>query len=649
MDQQAHPVTQPTSPATRRPLARRAAIAAPLLTLVVFCALGVSVARAGSFAVTACGDAPSQANNSWVAFNTAPTYLQTSTDCSSGPSSGEEPFTSGLAASDVLGLSTLVPQNASAGWSFTAPPATTITSATLQRDLYKSSPPGWQLFVDEQGTPLPGQDCSIPTGAFECETSGSLNLPDINATALTVGLSCQSTGCVNGFSEHVARAELDAATVTLTDGTPPSTPILDGPILNGWQTGTAELDVSSSDPVGVRSITATSASGTPLASASLPCDFTHPVPCAAASEVPLTIDTTGLPAGADQITVAVTDAAQNTTTATATVLVDNGTLAAPTLSGAPVGWTAQPTATITATTPRGAAPVQSVSWELCQTACGSPTFVTVPAAATTVSFAVAVPADGAYTVQARDIDAAGHPSATASTPFDVDQTPPAAPTLTATAATGGPITAHWSDPPHPAPITTASSQLCDAAGDACQAPTTGADTGVLQIPATAGIHKLRVWLGDAAGNSSSANAASVTVSVPIAPLPAGPTAPSSAASLATEPALASTPGAHITLPPAVAKHGVTFKLAVTRRSHGMLTIKVTRSPALSGAMTLHLRFAGHPTEIAHIRLHRGVASRTIKVPGKAATLTIGLHGLNATGVRTLRLTKTSTRPNGAAK
>lgn len=128
-------------------------------------------------------------------------------------------------------------------------------------------------------------------------------------------------------------------------------------------------------------------------------------------------------------------------------------------------------------------------------------------------------ADGTHTLSLVAVDAAGNHSTIASKQITVDNTPPAPPVgLSATATTpgGSTFTASWSDPPgQVAPIASATIQVCPAGGGTCGAPTTAPAAGpaTVTVPGP-GSWTLAVWLIDAAGNSSQANAAYTTLTVP---------------------------------------------------------------------------------------------------------------------------------------
>jgi hypothetical protein len=125
-------------------------------------------------------------------------------------------------------------------------------------------------------------------------------------------------------------------------------------------------------------------------------------------------------------------------------------------------------------------------------------------------------ADGPHTLTLAVYDAAqNHTQLTHQ--VVVDNTPPPAPAgLSAIRAADGSDTVTWSNPPHVAPITQASYQLCPLAGGACQPP-----QGIVDQERLTGLHppkgswQVKVWLTDATGNVSPANAASVALPAPL--------------------------------------------------------------------------------------------------------------------------------------
>ena len=127
--------------------------------------------------------------------------------------------------------------------------------------------------------------------------------------------------------------------------------------------------------------------------------------------------------------------------------------------------------------------------------------------------------DGTHTVSLVAIDAADNRSTVISKRITVDNTPPGPPVGLAanpTTADGSTFTASWSDPSgQVAPIASATYRLCPAGGGACGAATTAPAAGPVTVTVPGpGSWTLAVWLTDAAGNSSQANAAYVTLTVP---------------------------------------------------------------------------------------------------------------------------------------
>jgi hypothetical protein len=131
--------------------------------------------------------------------------------------------------------------------------------------------------------------------------------------------------------------------------------------------------------------------------------------------------------------------------------------------------------------------------------------------------------DGPHTVVLAAVDAAGNETQ-ATEQIVVANQPPEAPVgLKAVTQSNGTFLVSWSDPAHVAPIVGADYQLCPAVDGACNGATATGNSNSITLPASVAGQTVRVWLTDAAGNSSSANAASVAL--PVTPtstgLPAG--------------------------------------------------------------------------------------------------------------------------------
>ena len=144
----------------------------------------------------------------------------------------------GLAAADVLRLSTNVPAGALLAGSITAPAGDTISAISMDRDLYEQGE-GWlPQIVDAEGSRFPGETCPFDADNGGCEVSGAATHTGLDTTSLAIELLCdpepfQLTRLANGFSEHDARVELNSATVTITDEQPPQITSTSGSLFAG--------------------------------------------------------------------------------------------------------------------------------------------------------------------------------------------------------------------------------------------------------------------------------------------------------------------------------------------------------------------------------------------------------------------------------
>jgi hypothetical protein len=291
----------------------------PALALLL-AAIATGTASAGTYQVSACAGATALINNSWQPFDNNTTYLETSANCGSADVTGGSPNTSGLAAADVLRLTTNVPAGATAGWRFTAPAGDEINAISIDRDLYDQTD-GWvPQIVEADGNPLPGETCPFNGNNGGCEVSGEAIHTGLDTTSLAIELVCdpapaQLTVCANGFSQHFARVELNSATVTVTDDQAPRITSTSGLLFTGGLVhGTISGTIDGSDSSGVQ-YARVYVDGTRVAQQALACDFTQPAPCPAGSSNQFSLDTSTLANGAHQIQAAVVDAAGNQTLA----------------------------------------------------------------------------------------------------------------------------------------------------------------------------------------------------------------------------------------------------------------------------------------------------------------------------------------------
>jgi hypothetical protein len=510
-----------------------------LATLLVASAIVTGTAFAGSYQVPVCTGATPLINNSWLPFNNDPAYLETSTNCGSTIVTGGSPSTSGLAAADVLGLSTNVPAGATAGWRFIAPAGDTVSTISVNRDLYRQAD-GWvPQIVEADGNPLPGETCS---SGGDCDVSGEANHTSLDTTSLAIELVCEPapvdlTVCANGFSQHFARVELNSATVTVTDNQAPQITSTSGPLFaDGLVAGTLSGTIDGSDNSGVQ-YARVYVDGTQVAQQESSCDFTRPAPCPANSSNQFSLDTSTLSNGPHQIQAALVDAAGNQTVASPVqVTVDNASPSAPTglqVNGHGSGaWVNQP-AMITWTNPSQLQgdPISQVNWVAC---IGNET--SIPARGCDVQHSQSSPLSsltfdpaldptfaaqpqGTYTVFVWLQDALGNtsPADAAAISFGYQTSPPPPPRSIAVSGRG-PYTITLGAPAHLAPIVASDWTACNSAGTCTPTHTSPGLSFEFEPDRTPqfqrspyGRYEVHAWLQDAAGNSSPADSATLTI------------------------------------------------------------------------------------------------------------------------------------------
>jgi hypothetical protein len=500
-------------------------------------------AIAGSYQVTAvCTGATPLLNNSWQPFNNNPSYLETSSNCASSPVTGGSSATSGLAAADVLQLATNVPAGALAGDRFDAPSGDTISAITMDRDLYEQSE-GWDpQVINAQGSPLPGETCPFSASSGGCEISGISTQTGLDTTSVAIELLCdpepfQLSACANGFSEHDARVELNSATVTIEDQQAPqitstSGSLFDGGLVHGSLSGT----VDGSDTSGVQYVRLY-VDGTQLAQQANSCDFSQPAPCPSTSSNQLSLNTSTLSSGQHEIQVALIDAAGNQTlTAPVQITADNTAPSTPSgllvNSQASGAWINQP-ATISWSNPSQPAddPISQANWIACggsqtsipATGCEAEQHRSSPVDSLTFNPAqypaFANHPQGIYTVFVWLQDAIGNTAQANSAliTFGYQTTPPPPP-ASITASGRGPYTITLGPPADIAPLTATHWSACNSAG-ACTTPQTSTGLSFSFAPGQApqfehrpyGRYTIRAWLQDAAGNTTPANSATLTI------------------------------------------------------------------------------------------------------------------------------------------
>jgi len=497
---------------------------------------------AGSYQVSACtGSAPS-VNNSWLPFNTNTTHLETAAKCPSSGITGFSRETSGLAAADVLGLSTNTPEGAVAGWTVAAPRGGAITAISIERDLFNDGP-GWlPQIVDDTGAPLPGEVCPYNNQNGGCETSGLTTHTGLDTTSLSIEVLCSPaseglTECGGGMFLHSARAELNSATVTISDNQPPQITSSSGALFTAALVrGTLSGTVDGSATSGVQ-YARLYVDGAQVAQQQLACDFTQPAPCPATSSNQFNLDTTTLANGPHQIQAAVVDAAGNQTLGSPVqIIVDNTNPAAPSdllVNGKGAGAWINTPATISWTNPSRPEndPIGQINWIACAgdqasiptSGCEAPQHQASPLSSLTFSPSQAPEfagqPQGSYTVFVWLQDALGNTSQAnaAAISFGFQTSPPPAPT-SITAKGAGPYTITLGAPSHLAPLTATSWIACKGP-TSCTPTQTGPGLSFSFDPnhtpqfqrSPYGSYTIRAWLQDAAGNASPANSAILAI------------------------------------------------------------------------------------------------------------------------------------------
>jgi hypothetical protein len=362
---------------------------AALLVAVLLCpVLGArSVAWAGTYQVTACDRAPADQNNSWQLFNTDIAHLVTGSVCPPSQAGGEQAKATGVYTTDSLTGTGSAATGASAGWTFTAPPSTSIVAFQPDRYLGAYGDNGWIPSITASGTTL--ESCTFSFPQDECavgEPFGNVNslggvLQVNDATTLTVGITCTGAeGCVPGATIHHAWAALYGATVTLSETTKPTFTSVGGVLwepglAGGFHKGTETVSFAATDPTGISQVTL-SLDGQPIATATGVCEYTYAIPCQPLAGT-LALNTTQFPDGAHTLTLTALDAAHNESQVTHAITIANNP------PPPPVGLLATRQAngldTVTWANPAHVAPIVGADYQLCPLpggSCGAPVSVT---------------------------------------------------------------------------------------------------------------------------------------------------------------------------------------------------------------------------------------------------------------------------------
>jgi hypothetical protein len=491
-------------------------VAALTGALVALALAGPAAARAGTYTVTACDDAPGHANNAWRAQVTAGT-LSASQSC---PSSGD---LSGLLTADVPDAGD-TPAGTRAEWVFDAPPGTTISQAHVSYELQNWLDPGWQAYLrDGNGDVVTcGSDCGI--GSWPPGPDG---LWPVSTNELAVGVACNAaTTCLNGVSgHHNAMATIFGIGVTLTDPTPPILAAPSGGLWTtpGWLRGQQVLGVQASDQQSGIALLALDVDGVRQQAAGQPCDYTRAIPCSVSASTAWSLDTRQLSDGAHTVAVVAEDAtaqeaAPNTTTVVHVIHVDNTAPAAPPSLriGGPVATGKPFSANWTLPGQGTGSPIASATWRLCPSARGDACESgLVSGADQTTATGLRVTSGGRWSLSVSLTDAAGNVGA-GTVQAVIDTTAPAAPRALHASRRGRSVTLSWRLPVQPAPrapIATARYAICPTDGRCLRGSARAAGPLRIRLPRR-GHWGISVWLADAAGNANPDNSASALMTWP---------------------------------------------------------------------------------------------------------------------------------------
>lgn len=405
-----------------------------ILLSVVACVSAAPALAAQSYEVSTCNSAPEAANNSWTwATNdpAVPAHYAGRVDCPYrlGGSGGRADQEGGLSTTDALGLSSGATPGTSAGWTFTAPPGTSVTGLNYERYIGHSLDPrnSWSPALRADGAIVAGETCLDSVQNSETCTVGGppgtggepMRIAGLSAHVLSLGIVCEAPAedeCVTGATEHAAWATMYGATVTVSDPTPPTlgapSGVLWGSGESGFHKGTESVAVSAADVGGGVASIVLSVDGHPSETYTAPCNFTFAQPCPSSTGAQtLSLATSQLADGKHTVTLVATDAAGNQSpVASEEIAVENSAPPPPVgLSATPVR-SGSSTFTVAWSDPAGqVAPITGATYQVCPSsgsgACGAP--ATAPAAGPA---SVTVPGPGGWSIAVWLTNAAGNAS-----------------------------------------------------------------------------------------------------------------------------------------------------------------------------------------------------------------------------------------------
>jgi hypothetical protein len=345
-------------------LSKRRAIVGTCLVLLLGCALDAAAAQAGTYEVAICHDPATQATapTDGVSFATSGSYTRAGVFGGCGPSGYLYATLDGLGAHGASDF---------AQWYFSAPASTTIAELAAYRALSvgASAPyatPIAAIYTVTGGASAPLSVCAQYWG---CSALGGGPLSEFDAgNLLTFGLLDPATGgptavvgnatcggggtCAPGSGAAcpelsgdpcIASDHLYAMVVTLEDDSAPTVAQVVGSLVDGGGplTGRADLTVDATDTgSGLYSVAMTvdgaAVTTVPFEAAAAHCTaidapgadgvlrFGYSLPCPLAGSSSVAFDTSALHDGTHTVSVTVSDAAGNATTAwSGTIQTDN--------------------------------------------------------------------------------------------------------------------------------------------------------------------------------------------------------------------------------------------------------------------------------------------------------------------------------------
>jgi hypothetical protein len=295
-----------------------------LTIAIVLLAAAASPAFAGEYPVYACEPGAGDVNRSWV----AEINHGGMTAYSNCPPPGNETrsWNRGLVARHAVVPSNpnaTIPQGAQAAVAFYAPPGTALARITYSHELCSLN--GYQSgLVDSFGRWLLYSWSGACGSIFP--TQGTVDLGGASVVRLVT--QCRFGPCPVGGGNLRAWATMRAATVVVRDYSAPHVAMTGGSALAaGWRRGVVDVGVSAADNVGIRYADVL-LGGKIADTRSNVCDYTLRVPCPGLGQG-LEFNTRLVPDGRHTLVIRAQDSANNWSTASRSILLDNSAPVSP--------------------------------------------------------------------------------------------------------------------------------------------------------------------------------------------------------------------------------------------------------------------------------------------------------------------------------